>query len=558
MPTDWSFITRHLDEAMRLIELRRYRRILQAGRLPFIYAWGTLLTAWMLVPFLFASGGILAGRTPISAHAGWSAGALWVTTAIAAGLAAYLRAQHLWNQERRLKTFHTWLLTCQNPARVTTTTVAMAAFLGLALTAVPATLGLLLAIVSGVGGWQVLLSLLLIPLCALLGAALGVAAFFVSFNLAPRRLVYPAVAALALVVLGLWLRIEMVENGWHRNWDEHPGRLIHALNLVTPAPAVFGAAVPTWWHQFGPRRLGVDIQAWQWSLLYGASMLIATAYATCLAVRGYLRMGSDPTLIEDRPSALTEEAGQEYYWKGFSNPVWTRDIRTRLRSRDTAEFIFFASIAVAAGAFVPLVMTASDLSDPLQTARAARQVFFWLTMTLVALVALVAPGLTSDVITQERQQGSLEMLIGTPLRPQEILRGKLLGAVSVLALLISPSLPLFGLCYLFHGAAGDQVMKVYSLLLVTLAVAAFIGLSQSAINSRSGAAKFWAYALTGLFVSIPGGPFWLAAWAAAPDAGMRQTLSTQASAAFLIGIFLIFGLVLLWGNACEQLEYSEY
>jgi ABC-type Na+ efflux pump permease subunit len=213
---------------------------------------------------------------------------------------------------------------------------------------------------------------------------------------------------------------------------------------------------------------------------------------------------------------------------------------------------------VAAGGFVPLLLTASDLSDPLLTARAARQVFFWLTLTLVALVALVAPGLTADVISRERATGTLEALVGTALRPREILTGKLLGAICVLLLLITPSLPLFGLCYLFHGASGLQVAQVYGLLTITLSVCALIGVTQSSIHARAGMAKFWAYASTALFVAFPGGPLWLAAWAAAPQAEMRQALASQGIIAGLMTFFYVGFLVLFWGNACEQLEYSEY
>jgi hypothetical protein len=304
----------------------------------------------------------------------------------------------------------------------------------------------------------------------------------------------------------------------------------------------------------------MPLPAWAGGLLYIVLLLLAAAYLTYLSVRGYLALVGDPDRMDDQPRAHSEEAGDEFYWRGFKNPVLTRDIRTRLRSRDTAEFIFFASIAVAAGAFVPLIMTARDLSDPLVTAQAARQVFFWLTMTLVALVTLITPGLTADVLTQERALGTLEMLIGTPLRPRDILIGKLLGAASVMVLLITPSLPLFGLCYLFHGASAEQVAQVYLLLFATLTISGVIGLTQSAIHSKAGMAKFWTYAICALFVGFPGGPFWIAAGIAATSADMRQSLSGAVSVGLSVVVSVIwcFVLFLFWGNASEQLEYSEY
>lgn len=550
-------LARSLEESIRILEWRRYQRILAAGRLPFIYSAAVLLLAWLLVPFLFATGGPLA-TSGSDAQPGGAAGALLATTALAAALAAYLRAQHLWHQERQLHTFHNWLLSRQQPGRTVVTTVCMAALLGLAIVGVPAVLGLAVGLVAGMQPWQLLACVLLLALCSLAGAALGAAVFFVSYGLVSHRHYYPGLLAILAIVTCLWLRLESVENGWRRNWDEHPARIGRAVNLVTPIPAIFGAASPGWWDDYTRRPLRAAVPAWGGALLYALFLAGLAAAATRAAMRGYLALAEDPARMEEKPRQLAEEAGEEFYWKGFRNPVWTRDIRTRLRSKDTAEFIFFASVAVAAGAFVPLLMTASDLSDPLHSAEVAKQVFFWLTMTLVALVALIAPGLTADVVTQERSQGTLELLIGTPLRPREILTGKLLGGVSVLLLLLSPSLPLFGLCYLFHGASGLQVLGVYGLLIATLAISSLVGLTQSAIHTRSGVAKVWSYGLTALFVAFPGGPFWVAAAAAEPDAGMRQSLGSQGGFSAVLGVVWAYGLLLMWGNASEQLEYSEY
>ncbi|MFN3652846.1 MAG: ABC transporter permease [Armatimonadota bacterium] len=548
-----------LEEAIRVLELRRYRRIFASGRLPFVYASAVLLVSWLLAPFLFGDSGVVSGRSGISSFRGWEAGVLFTCSALAAGIAAYLRCQTLWHQEHRLHGFQAWILGNLSPGRTVVTTVAMSAVLGAALAAIPMGFGFIAALLSGLAWWQWLLELLLLGCCSLLGAALGAAVFFISYGLVPRAAFYPALLAFGLVVLALWLRIEAVESPVQPGWEQHPHRIARAVIYSTPLPAVFGAAAPGWWSRNVAGSVQLPIPAWAGGLLYAAAILAGAAYAAHAARRGYARLIEDLDRVEDQPrETTTEDGGREFYWKGFRNPVWTRDIRTRLRSKDTAEFIFFASIAVAAGAFVPLLLTASDLSDPLQTARSAREVFFWLTMTLVALVALIAPGLTADSVTTERANGTLELLVATPLRPRAILSGKLLGAVSVMLLLISPSLPLFGLCYLFHGASGAQVVQVYLLLVATVVIGAFIGLAQSAINAKSGSAKFFAYGTTAAFVAIPGGPFWIAAAFAAPQAEMRQSLAQGVPYAVIMGVLWAFVLVLFWGNACEQLEYSEY
>jgi hypothetical protein len=554
-----TFLWSLLDEAVRELELRRLRRTMRGSRLPIIYALATLAVAWVTFPFFFTEGGPLAGRDPIGNARGWSVGSMFAACACAAGLAGYLRAQALWNSERRVHALQMWLLTRQQPARVALTVVLTSGLFGMALTVAPAAMGCAAAVLEGVPLWRVLPCLAITVQTALLGGAVGAAVFFGANDLPPRW-ASRTVAALPVVILfTFWLGIEAAENGWHRQWDEHPGRVGRAALLLTPAPAMAALTVPAWWARHAPEHYAVPLPAWLVVGGYCLLLAVGTVAATGCSIAGYRRLAAAPHLLLPRPRSLSPEApGGELYWQGFRNPVLTRDVRTRLRSKEASEFLLFASLAVAAGAFVPLVAVAGDLSDPLETARAAREVFFWLTLTLVTLAALLAPGLTADALTQERAVGELEMLIATPLRPRDILLGRLLGASLVLLLLVTPSLPLFSLCYLFHGASAVQVMQVYGLVVLTILVGSLIGITQSAIQVKPGLARFWAYASTLLFAAFPGGPLWLAAWAAAPQAELRQQLSIQGAVAGLMAVFYVGFLVLFWGNACEQLEYSEY
>ena len=169
-----------------MLELRRYRRILYAGRLPIVYAIAIFAVAGMLIPFLFSEGGILAGPNPISREPGWGGGMLLTITALGAALGGYLRAQHLWQEQREMHTLHTWLLTQQWPGRAAFTTVVMGSLLGITLVAVPAIFGVVLALFGGINAGRLLLYALYLPLCAFFGSALGAVVFFVGQNLIPR------------------------------------------------------------------------------------------------------------------------------------------------------------------------------------------------------------------------------------------------------------------------------------------------------------------------------------------------------------------------------------
>ena len=554
-----QWVSAMLDESVRSLEWRRLRRAFRSGRLPLLYTLGVLATALFILPYFIGqgpgwSGGPAGSSGRASAHPGHL---LLAVTALAAGLGSFLRAGYVWQEESRLRALEAWLLTRHEPGQVARTLCLTSAATGLSLVYPAALLGTWLSASGPDPAWWLWLCLLLAVLCAVAGGALGSVNFFVSRGRIPRRTLSSAGAVVALLCLLAVLRVESVENGWRRNWEEHPARIGRALGLLTPITPVLGVLDREWWQAAPARSLGVDVPPWTFALWYAAMLAAASGSLLRLAAAGYARYAADPEEQRPRPDGTELEEGQDYYWRGFSNPIWTRDIRTRLRSKETAEFIFFASAAIAAGAFVPLMRTAANLSDPLQTATAAREVFFWLSLTILALLALLAPGMTSESIASERQSGTLALLVASPLRPREILVGRLLGAVSVLLLLISPSIPLFGLCYLFHGASAIQVAQVLLLLLGVMVVTGFYGLAFSATMPRAGLAKFWGYALTALLVGIPGGALHVIVGIAVPDADLRDSLAKFGSWTLLTGAFFAYGTVILWGSAREQLEYLE-
>lgn len=581
-----SFLSRFaflLDEALALREWRRARRWLLTSNVPTLYVLGSILIPWLVVPGVYASLGGVTGPSVLQSQPRW----LFMTLALAlvggAMATAFARVSQIWQTERVQQTLDGWFLTGQQPGPLILTAALSGTALALVVSVPGAVLLLGVALFQRVSALHVPLVLLLLIVSAALAAATAGAAFLagtvglaakeqgavkaeesrnvpVTFSRLHTSTLSLLLAALALIALALWLRIEAVEGGWRRPWEEHPERMLLAIGLLTPAPALIGLANSAWWRARVAGRLdwplAPEVATLLLLALYAVGVLLLLRWSTL----AYARLRDDPER-QRRPGPATASEGElthtaaRGYWAGFANPVWTRELRTRLRGREATQFIFFASVALAVGGFTPLVSAAGQLGDPLATAAVARSVFFWLAMTLVTLIALVAPGLTAEAIAVERTRGTLELLLATPLRRPEILRGKLLGDLSVLGLLISPSLPLFGFCYLFHGASGPQVAGVFLVLALTTLLCAMIGVTASAIHRRTMAAKWQAYLLSLLFCGLTGGPFWMM-YALASEGG------TAATGSFLLlsPLFLtVYGLVLagLWGHACDRLEYVD-
>src|SRR5439155_8593346 len=120
-------------------------------------------------------------------------------------------------------------------------------------------------------------------------------------------------------------------------WGPHPARLLTAIALVTPAPALFGISAVSWWDRSIAAPIALPWSAAQYGLL-SALLLTATAgTAYFLARAGFEALWRDPERLQlalraARDAVGNRDGGREFYWHGFRNPVWTREIRTRLRS----------------------------------------------------------------------------------------------------------------------------------------------------------------------------------------------------------------------------------
>ena len=67
------------------------------------------------------------------------------------------------------------------------------------------------------------------------------------------------------------------------------------------------------------------------------------------------------------------------------------------------------------------------------------------------------PATMSGVITQEKEQRSLELLLLTDLRPSEILLQKYLGHLIPIFTFLLLSLPLLAICYAFGGVSPEYL-----------------------------------------------------------------------------------------------------
>jgi ABC-2 type transport system permease protein len=135
------------------------------------------------------------------------------------------------------------------------------------------------------------------------------------------------------------------------------------------------------------------------------------------------------------------------------NPIIVREVRTRMRGvRPYLILTGFLLLLAAAGvAIYQLMIQQARFGGTLLSAQVGQALFKGLGFVELLLVVFLAPSMTSGAISGEREQLTYDMLIATPLRPAQILWGKLVAALSYLFLLIFAAVPVFSVVLVSAG-----------------------------------------------------------------------------------------------------------
>ncbi len=131
-------------------------------------------------------------------------------------------------------------------------------------------------------------------------------------------------------------------------------------------------------------------------------------------------------------------------------------------------------------------------------------VFYFLVGIQVLLVCFVAPAFTVGTISNEREQGTFELLRATLVSPRQIVLAKLSSALGFTLLLIFATLPLFSLAFLLGGVEPVELLIVMSVLLSSALFFSLLGMYASARSRTTLGATVVTYAVTlGIVIGIP-------------------------------------------------------
>jgi len=138
----------------------------------------------------------------------------------------------------------------------------------------------------------------------------------------------------------------------------------------------------------------------------------------------------------------------------IGNPVLHKELFMRLRLRRFPlpakiglGLLILGSLTLFYGIIAKLL-----LDNPSEWV--GRAAWGWCIGIQYTLVCLIAPVVTANCITQEKEQQTWEMLIFTRLKPSEIILGKLFSRLAIVAIILALFLPITAFCWI-HSAIMD-------------------------------------------------------------------------------------------------------
>lgn len=178
-------------------------------------------------------------------------------------------------------------------------------------------------------------------------------------------------------------------------------------------------------------------------------------------------------------------------------PIVGRELRVASHRANTW-WLRCGSAAVAL--LLGLLIYSSYSASPVQL---GRSMFTGLSIFMLVLALLSGIFLTSDAISSERRGGTLGLLFLTPLRPLDVMLGKLASSSLGMAYGLMAIFPLLFLPLLLGGVTGAETARLCLVILVSLFLSLAMGLRVSVKASNSTHAAMTTFALMSMIALLP-------------------------------------------------------
>lgn len=142
----------------------------------------------------------------------------------------------------------------------------------------------------------------------------------------------------------------------------------------------------------------------------------------------------------------------------YRNPIFSRELLTFLRARKA--FALMAVYVVLSAAVVLLAWPREE-AGAIHQGQISREVFSLFGLAQTFLLALLIPATLGASMTTEKEGETIDLLLTTPVSPDQILFGKLFSGLAYFVLLAAVSFPVLMLCMVIGGLSTLDVVGLY-------------------------------------------------------------------------------------------------
>jgi ABC-type transport system involved in multi-copper enzyme maturation permease subunit len=165
--------------------------------------------------------------------------------------------------------------------------------------------------------------------------------------------------------------------------------------------------------------------------------------------------------------------------------IWIREIRGRMRGKRAFVFLTFYLAVLAGLLWMGLGITRSGPMGALESVSVGRGIFGAIILIETLVVLILGPAYTGSSISQEREKQTFDLLAATPVSSLAIVVGKLLSALSFLAVVVGASIPLASLAFLFGGVGFGDLVLAYVVIACVAVGAGALGVASSAVFRKT-------------------------------------------------------------------------
>lgn len=190
----------------------------------------------------------------------------------------------------------------------------------------------------------------------------------------------------------------------------------------------------------------------------------------------------------------------------LENPVLQRELLVNLRMPRAFVLLLLYQVVLAGVVYFawPKDNIKLDLTENPGDTSTLVDLFF---LGQYVLASLMAPSFAAGAISGEKERTTYEMLLASPIRPEGIVMGKLIAALTHLAILIFASLPIVMLCLPLGGVSFYEVLAAYLALIASVITFGMISVACGSFFPRTSSSLVVSY-LVILPMALLGILFW--------------------------------------------------